>query len=112
MKIKNLIVAALIVFSVSDSFAWYTRTTEDGGPNGYKTTSVDKVDGNTTIVCKNPGYSACPTSPRDPGQNVLINYAIASIAAGNLSGSYTDSSGTVDWTSDDTDMTNSNIYIH
>jgi len=112
MKAKNLIVAALVVFSVSNSFAWYTRTTSNGGPNGYDKTSKDITDGNTTISCTNPGYSACPNRPANPAHDELVDAALAQIASGNLSGSITTADGTVNWTSDDSNMTNSSITIN
>lgn len=111
MKFKNLILATLIVFSVNESFAYYTRTTTNGGPNGYKKTTKDVVDGNTTIECSDPGYDACPNRPANPTQGGLVDAAISSIQGGTLSGSITTAEGTVTWTSDDTNMTNSIITI-
>jgi hypothetical protein len=112
MKIKSLIVASLIAFSVSNSFATYVRTTVNGGPNGYNKTSKTADGENTTISCQDPGYEACPLSPANPLHGGLVDAAVSRIQSGQLSGSLTNSNGTVTWTSDDTSMTNSTITIN
>ena len=109
MKIKSVIVASIVLFTATNSFATFSRETTNGGPNGYDKTEK-KVDdaSNTTIKCWNPGYEKCPESFIKLNDQHLYTIAIDNIKSGNLKGSYSDNTGTVTWSSDES-MRNSII---
>jgi hypothetical protein len=114
--IKTALVIGLIAFGCADSFGTYSRTTTNGGPNGYSSTyeNIDD-DGNVTIRCSDPGSEGCPTSVA--GQKSIYTsltaYALQEIAGGTLSGSHSAGSGgityTVTWTA--TDLKNASVSI-
>lgn len=101
---------------MSSAFATYTRTTENGGPNGYDyTNATTDEQGNTTIKCRNPGYEACPTKASaslTTTEKDLLKYAAGKIQNGVLSGSYTLNGQTITWVSDSIEMFNSTITIN
>jgi hypothetical protein len=112
---KTILLVALFMLTMSSAFATYTRTTENGGPNGYDYASaVTDEQGNTTIKCRNPGYEACPTKAANltTTQKNLLNYAASRIQNGFLSGSYTLNGQTITWVSDSVEMLNSTITIN
>ena len=76
LKIK--IIVLFLVCVIYDANAWYKRSLTNGGPNGYAYTikNID-LDCNTTIICDNPGYSACPTvASTDENPNIPNNVQV------------------------------------
>jgi hypothetical protein len=98
---KIALVIGSIAFACSNSFATYTRITQNGGANGYYTT-VENIDdnGNVSISCTDPGNTGCPTSVA--GQKTIYTslaaYALQEIAGGTLSGSHSAGSGGITYT--------------
>ena len=108
---KKIILGGALCFIFSNTFADYVRTTNNGGAHGYNETKKEVTGGNTVIDCKDPGYEACPTISYNSSEQPAINFAIAKIAMGTLSGSEIIEGHTVRWSSDDTVMTNSTISV-
>ncbi len=90
---KTLLAIAGIVLLATVTHADYVRTTRDGGPDGYNSTSKEVSGQNTTIECSDPGFESCPTivNPGDGGipaaaQEICYEHAIGQIREGRTVG--------------------------
>lgn len=111
----------VLFFFVSQSFAYYSRTTKNGGPNGYNKTQKVVGNGNTTISCEGPGYDSCPhifkqspetdNDPNIDNADFLLNLVIQRIQLGELTGTEVYNGLMATWSSDNVNMTNSDILI-
>ena len=113
MKSK-LFILSVVLTMASTASAWTARSTVNGGEHGFNSTDafVDN-QGNKTIRCKDPGWTACPTSVNNPNEQGGMDYALGQIAAGVLSGTYSDPIGgtTTTWSSDNSRGDNSTILV-
>ena len=112
---KIILSLAVLTVSVGSAFATYTRTTKNGGKDGYASTKAEKDnEGNTRIDCYDPGFEACPTTAGKLTANEtrLIRVAADKIKAGRLSGSYTNEGQTITLNSDSSEMYNSTVSIN
>lgn len=114
-KLILLTVCGVSFFSLAEDPKKVTRTTTNGGANGYNHTKYVDDGAAITIDCWNPGYESCPNVPSINVSSVGERYALQQISNGNLSGSTTIvESGVrllVIWSSRDTNATNSTISV-
>ena len=101
---KNLFTIGFITLTILDGYSYiinvYSRTTNNGGVNGYNFTHKVTYDDGlfvkmTYIECRNPGNEECPTSisPSDGHDNIdmanineLVQIADLAISNSNNSG--------------------------
>lgn len=91
---KSIILSIACLTLSFNSFADYTRTLKDEGPNGFKSTSKVVEGDNTVIACSDPGWNGCPTTFAGDGDgdipvNVQIigtDFALNQINQGNSLG--------------------------
>lgn len=117
---RNIILIIAILCSINAS-AYYSRTTKNGGPNGYSKTTKITGSGHTTIWCENPGYDSCPhifkqspetdNDPNIDNADFLLTLVIQKIQLGELVGNETYNGLTATWNSDNSSMLNSQILI-
>lgn len=105
--LKSLLIGLPLLTVSIESNAWivYRRTCTGGNNNLYDKTHINTTLWKKTISCADPGQTSCPTVLAAGGtsaENDLMLYALDQIASGNLSGSYTNSTGrTVTWSGSD-----------